>query len=318
MRADRLIAILLLLQRHHGIKTRELAEKLEVSERTVLRDMEALSGSGIPVYAQRGSQGGWFLSEGYRNTLGGLNREELQALLLVSSSRIVSDLGKGRAYERALMKLLAALPAAHQREAENVRMRIHVDGAGWHRHDEPLPHLQTVQEAVWAERKLWIEYPRAGEAGTVLRLVAPLGLVVKGYVWYLVAAVEDGCRTYRISRIISARLTDEAFVRPASFDLADYWEKSMRQFKASLPRYPVILRVKRSVLSRLSGERYVHVQNIKPDGEEEWAIAEADFETEESACQVILGYGPDAVVLEPEKLRARLLKTVREIAARYG
>lgn len=317
MRADRLISILLLLQRNHGMKTRELAEQLEVSERTVLRDMEALSGAGIPIYAQRGSQGGWFLAEGYRTTLNGLSREELQALLLVSSSRVVSDLGKSRAYERALMKLLSAMPASYRQEAGNVRMRLHVDGAGWHKRDEPLPYLNIVQEAVWAERRLLIEYPHAGEQGAALRLVEPLGLVVKGTVWYVVAAVEGDLRTYRISRIISARMTDETFTRPASFDLAEYWEQSMRAFKASLPEYPVILRADPAALSRLTGERYVHVRSMKPEPGGSWTVVEADFETADSACRVILGCGPGAVVLEPAELRARLLAAAREIAARY-
>jgi len=316
MRADRLISLLLLLERHKGLKTRELAEKLEVSERTVLRDLEALSGAGIPVYAKRGSQGGWFLAEGYRNALNRLNREELQALLIAASSRVVTDLGKGQAFERALMKLLSAMPDSSRREAGDLRERIHVDGAGWHGRDEPLPHLAAAEEAVRSGRKLWIEYPHA-EEGTVLRLVEPLGLVVKGNIWYMVAAVEGDIRTYRISRIAGARLTEEIFDRPASFNLAEYWEQSMRRFKASLPNYPVVLRVERSVLPQLARERFVHVRSAKPDDDAEWTVVEADFGTADFACRTILGIGPGAIVLEPAELRDRLLAAAREIAARY-
>ena len=153
MRADRLLSILLLLQVHQRMTTRDLAKRLEVSERTIHRDMEALSTAGIPVAAERGTDGGWFLLEEYRTNLTGLNEAEIQALF-VKPSRLLADLGLGKASEAAFIKLLAALPSMYRRDAEYIRQRIHVDMSGWRRSEEAIPCLPTLQEAIWQERKV--------------------------------------------------------------------------------------------------------------------------------------------------------------------
>src|SRR5215831_17768904 len=186
MRADRLISIMLLLQVRRQITARELARRLEVSERTIHRDMEALGMAGVPVVAERGTGGGWSLLEGYRTNLTGLTGTEMQALLLAKPSPLLADLGLRQAAEVALLKLLAALPAMSRRAAEYARQRLHVDGAGWHEAAEAVPFLLPIQEAIWQERKLRLTYQR-GDGATVERLVDPLGLVAKGGVWYLAA-----------------------------------------------------------------------------------------------------------------------------------
>lgn len=314
MRADRLLSILLLLQRQPGMKTRELAKELEVSERSVLRDMDALSAAGIPVYAKRGAAGGWYLAEGYRSALNGLAKEEMMALLLLSSSRAVEDLGKRRAFERAIWKLLSALPLSYRSEAEQVREKIHVDGAGWYERKETTPSLSVVQEAVWAERKLRIEYKK--DEGIAERIVHPLGLVVKGSIWYLVACVEEDIRTYRVSRIVCAQMTEETFRRPPSFRLAEHWEQSMRRFKAALPSYPAVIRATPFAMQKLESERYVRIVRIHSQ-DETGITAEADFETLDTACAILLGIGPDVTVLEPPELRERIISRARDVLDRY-
>lgn len=237
MRADRLLSILLLLQAHGRLTARDLARRLEVSERTIHRDMDALGVAGVPVYAARGTGGGWSLAEGYRARLPGLSDTEIQALFLAGPARLLADLGLRRASEAALLKLLASLPAIARRDVEYARQRIHVDPAGWHETAESVAALPTLQEAIWQGHQVALTYGRS-DGATVERLVAPLGLVAKGRVWYLVAAVDGEPRTYRVSRVRCARPTGAPAARPAGFDLAGYWERSAADFKAGLPRYP--------------------------------------------------------------------------------
>src|SRR5215469_4101524 len=236
MRADRLLAILLILQAHGRMTAHELAQRLEVSERTIHRDMEALSTAGVPVVAERGVGGGWRLLEEYRTNLTGLNDAEIQALFLTRPPRLLADLGLDKASEAALIKLLAALPSGARHSAEDARQRIYVDTAGWRRYEEAVPCLPTLQEAIWQERRLRFHYARADDGAVSERVVDPLALVAKGSVWYLVAAVEGEPRTYRVSRIQSAEVLDEACVRPAGFDIATYWERSSAEFQANIPR----------------------------------------------------------------------------------
>src|SRR5579884_1889373 len=235
MRADRLLSILLLLQVHRRMTARELARRLEVSERTIHRDMEALSAAGVPVLAERGTGGGWKLMEGYSTNLTGLSEAEIQALFIAGPARLLADLGLRQASEAALIKLLAALPSFSRSNAQYVRNRIHIDATRWSSQEDAIPYLPTLQDAIWQERRLSMTYHRSDDT-CVERLVDPLGLVAKGSVWYLVAAVEGEPRTYRVSRVQDARITDEPFVRPADFDLAAYWEQSASDFKANLPR----------------------------------------------------------------------------------
>src|SRR5262249_39224316 len=231
MRADRLISILLLLQVHRRITARELASRLEVSERTIHRDMEALSTGGVPVFAERGAGGGWALMEEYKTNLTGLNRAETRSLFLLKPAQLLADLGLEKASDAALIKLLAALPAMQRGDADYAQQRIHIDLSGWNRSEERVPVLPALQEAVWQERRLQLTYERGGDCGIVERSVDPLGLVAKGSVWYLVGSVEGEIRSYRVSRIREAVVTSESFVRPKGFDLAAYWQESAKLFK---------------------------------------------------------------------------------------
>ncbi|MFS0728269.1 helix-turn-helix transcriptional regulator [Paenibacillus sp. 1P07SE] len=316
MRADRLLTILLLLQNRGRMTSRELADKLEVSERTIFRDMEALSAAGIPVYAERGSAGGWMLSEGYRTNLTGMKTEEILSLLLTNPSNLLDDLGIKEHFDAALQKLLAASPSAIKKNAEMVRQRMLVDGAGWHQSKESFEHLSTVQEAVWEERQLNIQYRRDEE--TVERIVNPLGIVAKRNVWYLIAESSGDLRTYRISRLMGARMLEATFERPADFDLEQYWEQSTQQFKQNLPRYPARLRAHRKLHSRIGQERYAKIIGIGEAGQDsEWSELDVEFQTLGSACEIILSYGSLVEVLTPEELRAKVVSELTATAFIY-
>ncbi|HKS69561.1 MAG TPA: WYL domain-containing protein [Ktedonobacterales bacterium] len=317
MRADRLLSILLLLQVHRRMTAGELARRLEVSARTIHRDMEALGTAGVPVYAERGTGGGWSLIESYRTNLTGLNDAEIQALFLTRPPRILADLGLDRAAEAALIKLLAALPSVSRRGAEEVRQRILVETAGWRQADEATPCLRTVQEAVWQDRRLRFTYARAEMP--VEREADPLGLVAKGSAWYLVAAVEGEPRTYRISRMLNAALLDAPAVRPPDFDLSEYWERSSRQFQANLPRYAFTIRVAREAHEHL-GEPGMHLRVLReePPDAAGWATLVLEVETERQAAALALAFGGQIAVLAPEGLRTLTAQLAAEVVAQYA
>ena len=297
--------------------SRALADKLEVSERTIFRDMEALSAAGIPVYAERGSGGGWLLSEGYRTNLTGMKTEEILSLLLTNPSELLNDLGIKDHFDAAFQKLLAASPTAIKKNAEMVRQRMLVDGAGWHQSKESFEHLSTVQEAVWEERQLNIQYRRDEE--TVERIVYPLGIVAKRNVWYLIAQSSGDLRTYRISRLIGACMLEETFERPDDFDLERFWEQSTQQFKNNLPRYPARLRVHRKLHARIGQERYAKILRTEEAGDgSEWSELDMEFQTLNSACEIILSYGALVEVLAPEELRTKVVLEVQATAAVYA
>lgn len=177
MRADRLLSILLLLQNNHKMSSRQLAEKLEVSERTIFRDIESLCSAGIPIHAERGAQGGWVLAEGYRTNLTGMSEHEISSLLISNYSTLLGDLGIQKHFDSAYQKLLSSTPDPIRKDAEITRQRIHIDGVGWHQSEEAFPWLSTVQESVWNQLKLDIVYKK--DDATVTRIVHPLGLVAK-------------------------------------------------------------------------------------------------------------------------------------------
>ena len=317
MRADRLLSILLLLQVNKRLTARTLAERLEVSERTILRDMEALGAAGVPVTAERGTGGGWGLLQEYRTDLTGLNAAETQALFLAKSSRLLADLGMGRAADAALLKLLASLPARSRRDVEYTRERLHVDGAGWYGFGEAFPLLPALQEAVWQERQVQLDYQRA-DGTRRERLVNPLGLVAKGSIWYLVAGTEEGLRSYRVSRVQAACLTDTPCVRPLGFNLAAFWEQSVAELKANVPRYPATLRVAPDLLARMRRSRTLRVEREVGTDEAGWMTLCVVFEVESEACDFIIGLGAGVEVMEPVALRARVRQLAESIVAVYS
>ncbi|MES1245238.1 MAG: YafY family protein [Acidobacteriota bacterium] len=321
MRADRLLSILLLLQIHRRLTARELAERLEVSERTILRDMDALGSAGVPVTAERGVGGGWSLVEGYRTELTGLHEDEAQALALSIPPRLLSDLKLDRAAEGAILKLLAGLPALLRHRADEARRKIHVDVGGWASSPEAIPYLQIVQDAVWQERRLEILYGGRADRNddAFQRFVDPLGLVAKGSAWYLAGQVGGDVRAYRISRIQAARMLDERCVRPEGFDLAAWWDQSSKDFRANLPRYPATLRVHPETVWRLPyGGRFARVEKVGEAEEDGWKKVEMRFQFEEEAAEFVLSFGPNVEVVDPPVLKERVLGLARSVLAFYG
>jgi predicted DNA-binding transcriptional regulator YafY len=303
-----------MLQSEGKLTVKTLAERLEVSERTVVRDLEALSMSGVPVYAERGSRGGWRLAEGYRTNLTGMKAEEFMSLIISAHPALLQDLGIRDHFDAALQKLLAASPAPLKESAEQVRQKIHIDGAGWHESAASSPCLAAVQEAVWAERKLRIHYQRGREIA--VRTINPLGLVAKRSVWYLVAEADAEIRIYRISRIVQAEMLNETFPRPSDFQLACYWEQSIAQFRRRLPRFPAKIRLHERQLERLEQDRYIRMMKIEGIGNG-WAEAEMEFGTLEHACWIALSLGSDAEVLAPAELREKVVAELRLAMERY-
>lgn len=319
MRADRLLSILLLLQVHRRLTARELASRLEVSERTIHRDMDALSAAGFPVFAERGIGGGWMLVEGYRTNLTGLNRDEIQALFLTKPLRLLADLGLKKASDAAFIKLSAALPSMHRESAEHARQRIHVDATGWNHSNESIEFLPLLQEAVWSERKVRFTYERGGGCDTVERLADPLGLVAKGSAWYLVAAVEGETRSYRVSRIVAAKVSDEPCIRPKGFDLAMYWEQSTVDFKAHLPQYLATVRAHPDIFPRLRfAGRFARIANADPPDRDGWIKVNVRFDVEEMAIEWALSFCDKMEVLEPAPLREKVIAAAKSLISFYA
>jgi predicted DNA-binding transcriptional regulator YafY len=317
MRADRLLSIMLLLQVHRRLTSKELSQRLEVSERTIHRDMDALSGVGVPVYAQRGAGGGWVLDEAFRTKPVGLNEAEVRAIFLARPARLMADLGLDAAAGAAFVKLLSALPSQSRQSADDIQQRIHLDAVGWRRSEEAVPCLPIVQEAIWSDQKLHLRYTREGREPSD-RVVDPLGLVANGSVWYLVASVGGELRTYRVSRIEAATVVAEPVVRPPHFNLAEYWEASKDRFVANLPVYLATLRIDPELTTGLRQfGRPKQIERQEPPGPDGWSTVVMRFDVFDEAVEAILGWGPRAEVLEPLELRERVIELAEAVVLIY-
>jgi predicted DNA-binding transcriptional regulator YafY len=303
MRATRLVSLLLLLQLRGQLTAAELAGHFEVSIRTIHRDVEALAAAGVPVEAVRGPAGGYRLAGGYRTKLTGLTSEEAEALFVAPAP--AAELGLGGVLTNARLKVLSALPLELQERATRAERYFHLDTRGWFRAEDTVPHLPTIASATWQARRLSARY-REGRR-VVRRTLDPLGLVLKGGAWYLVARRSVGMRVYRVSRFASARVREDGFERPDGFELASYWEEWSRSFESSLPRVEVRLRASELAL-----------RFLPRDLQERDGVFVVGFQSLEDAYRELLKFGPDAVVLEPRELRERLAATAREVADLYA
>jgi predicted DNA-binding transcriptional regulator YafY len=313
MRADRLLSILLLLQVNRRLTAGQLARRLEVSERTILRDMDALSTSGVPVVADRGTGGGWRLMEEYQTKLTGLSAGEIQSLFLGRPGRMVAELGLKHESEAALIKLEASLPSAVRYQAEFARQRILIDTSGWRDPSESAACLPTLLDALWRNRQIRFVYAKVlGEPSE--RVAHPLGLIAKGSVWYLIAAADGEPRTYRVSRIREVAALEAASSRPAEFDLTAYWERSATEFREKLPRYYASFRVSPSVMRWV---RYRGWRLEEERAEEDGIHIRVRFDSEEEALQFALSFGAAAEVLQPADLRGKVLEAARAAVRRY-
>jgi predicted DNA-binding transcriptional regulator YafY len=304
MRASRLVSFLMVLQTRGQLTAEELAERLEVSERTVQRDAQALAAAGVPIISVRGPAGGYRLERGYRTRLTGLDAAEAEALFVGPAA----ELGLGRELAAARLKLLASLPEELKERAGRAAQLFHVDTRGWFREEDRVPHLPAIAGALWRGRRLDMRYREGPKV--VSRRLDPLGLVLKAGVWYLLARRRGEERVYRVSRVVSARERTEPCVRPRDFDLAAEWTSRSEAFERSLRRIEVTVRIPRGEIRYLRGARIVE------EGERPTVIAY--FDGREQAFSGLMAYGPSVEVLAPAELRERVAAAAAEMVTVYA
>jgi predicted DNA-binding transcriptional regulator YafY len=324
VRADRLLSLALLLQARGAATAQSLAAELEVSVRTVYRDLAALSAAGVPVVTEAGPGGGCRLMEGYRFPLRGLRPDEAEALLILGVPAVLRDLG-----------LAGALTAAHRQIQVSSGLAtglstgalVHLDMPRWFGGQEEVPCLRDLARALRLGRKLAIRYPPADREP---RVVGPLGLVNKAGTWYLVAeylvaefplAEGGGVRVFRAGRVSAARVLPEPFERPADFELAAFWARWSAEFEASRPRLQVRLAASPEALAAF-GEVFgaaagPALDAAGPPGQDGWRVLTVSFEHERAAVHRLAGFGDQVEILDPPSVRAALLATAREILSRY-
>lgn len=319
MRSDRLLSILLLLQTHGQLPAPRLARELEVSVRTIHRDVEALSAAGVPVYAERGRTGGITLLPGYRTDVTGLTSDEARALFVLAGRGTLAEVGLEPALASALRKLMAAMPAPRRPELSRARDRVVLDPRGWMRAGEDIPAMADVQHAVWDDRRLALRYRRGGDPGPRSYTVDPYGLVSKAGVWYLIAAHRGTDKLFRVSRVVSARVLDAPSSRPADLDLDALWDRLRAAVETRPFPLQVELRVRTPWLERvLLFCRPQLVGEPAADRQDEgWTAVTATFRGLLAARGALLGFGTDVQVLAPDGLRRELADTAAAVAQMY-
>jgi predicted DNA-binding transcriptional regulator YafY len=320
VRASRLVNLLLQLQSKGGMTAAELARELEVSVRTVHRDVEALSAAGVPIYAERGPHGGIRLVDGYRTRLTGLTADEAEAVFLSGLPGPAAELGLGTVVAAARLKVLAALPTELRGRASRLVERFHLDAAGWFQSGEAVPFLADLADAVWNGQEVRIEYDRGDRR--VERVAEPLGLVLKGGVWYVVARADGDLRTYRVSRVLGVATTGAAVERPRGFELAGYWAESSAAYERDAPRVTVDLRVRRDRLDRLrllAGARAVEgAEALEGEDPDDWLRIRIHLEWPDEVPATLLAIGAGLEVLAPDDVRAGVVRLARQVVTAYG
>ncbi|MGW2233598.1 helix-turn-helix transcriptional regulator [Streptomyces sp. NPDC001759] len=317
MKADRLLSILLLLQTRGRVPAHELAERLEVSVRTIYRDVEALSASGVPVYAERGRHGGIELLAGFRTDVTGLTADESRALFVLAAQGAHAALGLDAALGSALRKVMAALPAPHRPAAEVASRRILVDATRWKGGPQKAVDLDVLQDAVFADRRLRLRYRHSGEREPRTYTVDPYGLVSKAGVWYLVADRRTEPRLFRADRVRSATVLDDPVRRRPGVELADVWEVLRRQVEERPGGLDVTVRVRRDRLDmflRLNAPQLARLPDT--DGEGEWVTVGLSYGVVGEARQ-LLPFADHVEVLTPPEVRAELAAAAASVTALY-
>ncbi len=322
MKHSRLLSILLSLQTKGRMSSAALAAEFEVTPRTIHRDIDQLSAAGVPVYAERGRSGGFRLRDGYRTNLTGLTQPEAEAIFLAGLPGPAAQLGLADILATARLKLMAALPAHVQPGAERISARFHLDAATWFRGQDALPSLQLIARAVWGERVLALRYPRRDEVNPPLRSVHPLGLVLKGGVWYLVARGGKLVRTYRVAHMEDVAIAEETFSRPKDFDLAAHWEKAAKEYESGLFHASAEITLSPQGM-RLLGRLGAHVVDGaartagKPD-RKGWVRCTIPIESNEDGVREMMRLGREVTVLGPPALLAEFVAAVRVLASAYS
>jgi predicted DNA-binding transcriptional regulator YafY len=325
MRASRLLSLLLLLQTRGRMTAGELSERLEVSVRTVYRDVEALSAAGVPVYADRGPAGGYQLLDGYRTRLNGLTAQEASSLFLAGLPGPAAELGLGEVAAAAELKLLAALPPEPRSQARRMRERFHLDVPGWYHAEEETRFLAEAADAVWEQRPIRMTYRRWGQT-VVERTVDPHGLVLKAGTWYLVARAAPppgGMRTYRVGRILSLAPLEGYFTRLEDFDLQEYWREWSAQFRDRMYTAEALVRIAPDSVPMLritlgAAITDAALAEASPPDDRGWIRVRLAIESPRHACWQLMRLGATVEVLDPPELRAMMTQAVAELSALYG
>jgi predicted DNA-binding transcriptional regulator YafY len=319
MRADRLLSILMILQSHGRTTAAKLAAELEVTPRTIYRDLDALSAAGVPVYADRGPGGGCSLDPNYRTTLTGLTEDEVQALFAINIPAPLERLGIGVELKAALRKLLAALPS-RQNPKTLTRQRFYLDSIPWSLEEEPVPFLPIIQQAVWQGRQIDLAY--YGEFDTrIERRLSPYGLIVKANLWYLVGVVGEEFRVIRISRVADVRICEELVSYPPDFSLTDFWQEWCHRIDRERPEFQVRTRIAPALiplLPRLFGPGiHDRIEQADPPDCDGWIRLTLTFETFFAARARLLGLGQAVEILEPRALRLSVQDLAEQIVNLY-
>ncbi|GGT91906.1 helix-turn-helix transcriptional regulator [Streptomyces coeruleorubidus] len=317
MKSDRLLSILLLLQTRGRVPARELAERLEVSVRTVYRDVESLSAAGVPVYAERGRHGGIELLAGFRTDVTGLTADESRALFVLAAQGAHAALGLDAAFGSALRKVMAALPAPHRPAAETASRRILVDATRWRGGPRPAVDLEVLRDAVFADRRLRLRYRHSGERQVRTYTVDPYGLVAKAGVWYLVADRRAEPRLFRADRVRSARLLDDPVRRRPGVELADAWQALRRQVEERPGGLDVTVRVRRERLDMfLRLTAFLPAELLDDDGERDWATVRLTYGFLPETRQLLM-FGDQVEVLSPPQVREELARAAASVTGLY-
>jgi predicted DNA-binding transcriptional regulator YafY len=318
MKSHRLIAVLLALQHTGKLSATALADDLEVSVRTIYRDIDALSAAGVPIYAERGSRGGIVLADGYRDALARFHEDELRALF-VSSDDALADLGIVGGRRSALEKLARVMPDRVRKAVGKTRGRVHVDSRRWMGGASMRSaSLDALRDAVWNDHRATIAYTNRSGAAT-RRTIDPLGLVTKAGVWYLVARDRETVKTFRVQRIARVRVHDQCFVRPSSFDVGEYWNASMAQGGAvNEAPFVATFQMSRRALANVSMYHAIESRTrVRGSTPAAWVVRVA-FASFMSAVHEALSWGEDALAIEPPSLCRWLAEHGRWLAQRYA
>lgn len=318
MRASRILKMLMMLQTHEKATAAELADACETSIRTVYRDIEALSTIGVPVYSEQGVHGGYRLLQGYRTRLNGLSAKEAETLFLTGLSGPAQKMGLQATLADAQLKLKAALPEDMRHDTDRLQSRFLLDAPNWFSDDEQVTYLPKLMTAVLEQRLIIMQYQ--SWKGEIKRQVQPLGIVLKGGQWYLLAKVDNDVRTYRVSRIKSLTLLDETFERPEDFNLTAFWQDSLRRME--VVQFPIIAEVRLTplgvkIMQHVCSSYALNQAKIEPIDDSGWH--QASFPVGESSygCTELLRFGAELEVIGPPELRAEMEKLVSSLATLY-
>ena len=316
MKADRLISILMLLQVHKQLTANDLAKRLEVSVRTIYRDIESLSSLGIPIFTERGTNGGIKLLGDYKTTLSGINKDELYSLFIPTGDKVLDDLGIEKLKDSTMIKLLGDSSTYQINEIKNIQNYIFIDMYTWGENPQKVDTaiLSTLKEGIWNNKVLNIAYRKINETKDVI--LNPLGLVCKRGIWYLIGENTEVIKTYKVSNIESALLTDILFDRPKDFNLEKHWKSSTSNFKSSIPKHTFTFKVNPSIVNHIKARQFISISNIVV--EDDNIYMDIDFDSIFQGIEFAFGYGKDIEIIYPIDARTEIKKKASEITKLYS